>query len=71
MLPVRRPSERQRRLVQHLASGDVGTRVLVVEALLLGQIVSRGGDRQIAGLLVPFGGDFRLRRYCRNSATPL
>ena len=51
--------ERQRRLVQHLAGGDIGARVLIIEALLARQIVGRSGDRQIAGFLVPFGGDFR------------
>ena len=51
--------ERQRWLVQHLTSGNIRARVLIVEALLTGQVISGGGNRQVAGFLMPFRGDFR------------
>ena len=42
-----------RRLRGHLLDGHVRARVRVVEALRLGQLVGGGGDRQVAGELVP------------------
>jgi hypothetical protein len=54
--------ERQRWLVQHLTRRDIRARVLIVEALLAGQVIRGFGDRQVAGLLVPFG---RVFRFCQ------
>ena len=49
---------RGRGVQAQLLDRRVGTRVLAVEALLLGQLVSRGGDRNITGFLVPHSLDF-------------
>jgi hypothetical protein len=55
---------------RHLRAGDLGARVLLVEALLRGQL-GRRGDRQVAGVLVPLAWTSGEDRKLRKAATPL
>src|SRR3546814_15285814 len=45
----------RRRLPGHLDQRRLGAGILLVEALPFCELVSSQGDRQVAGLLVPFG----------------
>src|SRR5688572_3041648 len=56
VLPQPDAARLARRLVeQQLADGDLVAGIVLVEALLRGELVGRARDRHVAGALVPFG----------------